>query len=211
MVESARELITRAGRYWLGAIGGPATALLGLASGIFVWNIWPWIWITVSAALFFFAIIQTYHRLRRECDAALDGLREHRDTQVIADRLTTHHDTGVHDLMHKAPAWPTVQNDFECFWKLWPAWVQEVWDWNDKVRADMERLGCSPYEISDFWTIPDPHRVQTRMTSPRQIRRIEWDSIVGMHARRVHVLKQTASSYEARALAAKRQPLTPAV
>ena len=203
MVESARELFGRALGNWGRAISGPVTGVVGLAAAIFGWNIKPWVWLTLSALMFVFAIVQAYHRLRIDRDGAMDGLRENRDTQAIADRLTRHHDHGVHELMHKAPAWPTIQDDFQVFWKLWPVWVQQVWAWNEDVRADMERLGCSPFEISNFWTIPDPHPVQTRMTNPRQIRHIEWDSIVSMHDRRVQVLKATARSYEARAVASK--------
>jgi hypothetical protein len=174
VVDSAKELLGRAFRNWGQFVGGPATGTVGLAATIFSWNIRPWAWIALSVLFFFLGIIQAYHQLRIECDAAMDGLRDKRDHQSIADGLIKEYDYGIHELAHKAPPWPTIQNDFPQFWQVWQPFAKQVFIWNDRVEAFMRRSGCSTVELSNFVTIPDAHLLRER--KPNQITRAEWVS-----------------------------------
>ena len=145
---------SRGNREELGAAGGRDCGRgLGFVADARGWDVPTWIWSTLALAFVGWAILLAYHELRTQCDAAMDGLTDKRNHRAIADGLTERYRHGVHELAHKAPPHSTTHNDAESFKQAFGEWLAAVFAWNDEVKALMEKYGCTPQEISYFWTI----------------------------------------------------------
>lgn len=175
---------------WIQSLGGTLMAVLGLIADINQWTITPKIWLSLSGALFFWAIVDAFHTVRLERDAATVMVTDQRHFRSIADTLTARHHFGVHQLANKAPR--VGANRDEEFKKDFAIWYDGVKLWNQTVADEMRELGCTEQEFSRFWTIDELKPVM-------MIRGDQWEQAVVLHATRVQRLWTIIESYERRA------------
>jgi hypothetical protein len=183
--------------HWYQSLGGTAMAIAALVADIRDWTIPPRVWLTMSGILLLGAIVQTFHELRKQCDAAMDGLVEKRNLQRIADLLTEQHSRGIHELLHKAPPWPKTQNAKEAFSVEANAWIDRVDAWNADVKQLMLTLECTSQEVSAFWTISE-------LKPGMMVRGDAWEKAVRLHETRIDRLWAIIASYADKAESLKR-------
>jgi hypothetical protein len=124
----------------------------------------------------------------------MDGLTSSRNAQRTADLLTERHAHGVHELLHKAPRWPSAHNEAEAFRAAAQAWMVKVTAWNDEVKNLMLQQNCTPQEVSQFWTISD-------LKPGMMLRGDNWEIGVRLHDTRLDRLWEIITVYAQRARA----------
>jgi hypothetical protein len=129
--------------HWLQSLGGAVTALLALIAEIESWTLPPRVWIGVSIGLFLWAIAKTFDDVRQSRDGAESALREQRDCQAIADRLTERYQAGM-SILQRVP---------ELSFAFPGQWGTDVNDWQDSISAILRETNCSLQEINHFETV----------------------------------------------------------
>lgn len=188
--ESAKELVRRVVGHWIQALAGTAMALLALVAEIRDWDVPANVWLTSSAVMFLWAILRAFHGVRLERDHAIEDAAEKRNVRKIIDTLTARYNFGVHELSHLAP--PTGDERDHTFRQEFKEWNEGVKTWNDTVFKEMEELGCSPSEISRFWTIDE-------LKPGMMIRGDQWEVAVRLHQTRCKRLWSIIEMYEEKA------------
>jgi len=188
MLQSAKQLLAGIVKNWAQLAGGTVVAVLGFVADARGWDVPTWVWSTLALGFVGWAIMLAYHELRMQCDAAMDGLTDKRNHRAIADRLTERYRHGVHELAHKAPPHPTTHNDAESFKQAFGEWLAAVFAWNDEVKALMENLGCTPQEISYFWTINELKPGMMLRGDQREVQ-------IRLHATRIDRLWEIIETY----------------
>lgn len=74
MWSSTKLLVVGVFRHWYQALGGAGMAIVALLSEIWNWPVPPRIWVSLSALLFLWAILRTFHELRLTATPGTDAL-----------------------------------------------------------------------------------------------------------------------------------------
>jgi hypothetical protein len=105
-------------------------------------------WLLPTVAFVFFWLFRL-GKAPLEILTELDGRRDSAETELRNKRdrrlqtcLPKHH-YSVHELLHKAPPWPTIQNDAAAFKLATPVWIEKVDAFNEE-RTLMKKRCTSP-------------------------------------------------------------------
>lgn len=144
--------------------------------------------------------------VEQRATVAEDALKDYRNYKDIADVLTKHHEYGVHQILNVPPNDP---NDALTEWNRW------VYNWDERLFLDMEKLGCTLQEITYVKTIaitevtaglPEPVAGWGRSANMRErfLERVEmWNAEarrkieipIRMHAIRLDRLAEVSTKY----------------
>jgi hypothetical protein len=189
MWTSAKALVKGAFSHWLPSLSGTLLAVVALVAAIQQWTVPPWVWSALSILLFAWAILEAFHDVRTERDAAADKLREMRDCQNVANTLTSLYDQGVHDLANCAPRGVDRNPAYVDAFKQWHSTVKT---WNHDVVKNMTVLDCTSQEINRVWTIDKLHPGMMAIEDG-------YESAIFLHQMRLDRLGEVIDSYAKRA------------
>lgn len=104
------------------------------------WRTWVVLWLCFSMIV----VLEALFAAASERDSARGALEGRKRSQEFSDRMSDHHEHGIHELLNKPPG-PRAQ-DFE-------EWRLREKDWNESILKDMRAHHCSTQEIRHVQTL----------------------------------------------------------
>jgi hypothetical protein len=129
---------------WFGAVGGAlGLVLMAMLEG--------WVSVPIGMGIgVYVALLTAYHYVRKDRDDAREEiarLKAGKANPAIVNALLEKHEYGCHHLAN--PLKRMTDPDQLAQWKI------DCRAWERETRDLMKRLGCTPQEISLFWTFTE--------------------------------------------------------
>jgi hypothetical protein len=145
MWTSAKLLAKGVLKHWMQLVSGAFMAIIALVAAIKKWTVPPWIWLTASAMLVAWAVLQTFHDIRIERDAALQSLAQTEKWERLANSLSQKYREARNLLILGANSGPEYAQE----------WLGQLAEWNQSVYQVLKEEGCPQYDVDHITKVPD--------------------------------------------------------